>query len=99
MMPLLRALWLAAALLCTQMAFAAHGIGHAFERDHDADQNETACVECLVLAGFLSVPPVAVPPLSAPAPHAPPAVSAVSPAPTFARHTPFRSRAPPPLQS
>lgn len=88
---------LAAALLFAQLMLAAHGIGHAFE--HDADANGEVCIECLALAGAHGAPP---PVVAMPVPLAAVAVvpdCAVPPAPTFARPAPFRSRAPPPLQS
>lgn len=80
------------ALLYAQLMLAAHGIEHAF---HDHDE---ACIECLALPGFAAVP--AQPPML-PAPQAAPAIlaSAAPPAPSFARHLSFHSRAPPPLPS
>lgn len=83
---------LAAAVLCAQLLLATHGIEHAF---HGHDE---ACLECLVLPGFASVPaplPRLLPPFTGPAG---PAVAAL-PAPTFARRLSFRSRAPPSLHS
>ena len=80
------------ALLWTQLALTGHGIEHAF---HDHDE---ACAECLALPGFAAMP--ARPPcLFAPSAAHDDAPVAVPPAPTFAPHPPFRSRAPPSAQS
>lgn len=91
-MSILRTLLLGLVLLSVQFALAAHGIEHAF---HDRDE---ACIECLALPGMLAMP--------AQAPHLPPALPVPTrqdftapPAPTFALHLAFRSRAPPPAQS
>ncbi|MDP3036133.1 MAG: hypothetical protein Q8N07_00255 [Rhodocyclaceae bacterium] len=88
-----RVLLLALALLWAQLALAAHGIDQAFA-DHDE-----ACAECLMLAGMQGAVPT-----PDPAPPGLPAATrnlrrAVLPAPTFALHLAFRSRAPPVLQS
>jgi hypothetical protein len=88
---------LAAALLFAQIMLAAHGIGHGFE--DDASENGEVCIECLALAGTHGAPPLVV--LS---PVVLPATVvgnnfAVPPAPTFTRRLPFRSRAPPIIQS
>lgn len=83
-----RLLLLAACLLYTQIALAAHGIEHALAA-HDEP-----CVECLVLPGFSAPPPTLsmLPAVAAPtvAPD-----RAVPPAPTVALHRPYLSRAPP----
>lgn len=91
-MSIRRAFLLGFVLLSAQFALAAHGIEHTF---HDHDE---ACIECLALPGMLAMP--------APALCLPPALPVppgqdftVPPAPTFALHLAFRSRAPPPAQS
>lgn len=98
-MTFVRAVWLAAALLFTQIVLTAHGVGYPFGHDRDEDGSATVCVECLALSGMQDAPP---PVRAAPsvAPHRVlPVPSAVPPAPTFARHLAFYSRAPPRLQS
>lgn len=87
-----RLLLLCAALVLAQVALAGHGIEHAF---HDHDE---PCVECLSMPGMLALP--ALPPrLSPPAAAGVQVAAAVPPAPTFALHLAFRSRAPPSAQS
>jgi hypothetical protein len=87
-----RLLLLCVALVLAQAALAGHGIEHAFQ-DH-----AESCVECLSLPGMQALP--ALPPHLPPPATAPtPAVVAVPPAPTFALHPAFRSRAPPAIQS
>ena len=86
-------LLLALVLLSAQLALAAHGIDQALA-DHDE-----ACAECLMLAGMQGAVPT-----PDPAPPGLPAATrnvhrAVPPAPTFALHLAFRSRAPPVLKS
>jgi hypothetical protein len=90
---------LAVVLLFAQLALAAHGVEHAFGNNHDADESAEACVECLALSGIQGAPPPAclAPEIRTPAAFAD--SCAVLSAPTFARHRPFLSRAPPPLQS
>ncbi|MHB1359319.1 MAG: hypothetical protein ACYCWC_07015 [Rhodocyclaceae bacterium] len=88
-----RVLLLALVLLSAQLALAAHGIDQVFA-DHDE-----ACAECLMLAGMQGAIPT-----PDPAPPGLPAATrnlhrAVLPAPTFALHLAFRSRAPPVLKS
>jgi hypothetical protein len=86
-----RLLLLGLALLWAQLTLAGHGIEHAF---HEHDE---ACVECLVLPGFASVP--ALPPRMPCAASAPLVrEGAVPPAPTFTLYPAYRSRAPPELQ-
>lgn len=92
MMRAMRFLLLGCVLFWAQCALAGHGIEHAF---HD---HEEACLECLALPGFAAVP------TQPPRWVVPPVASdrlrvAVPPAPTFSSPAPFRSRAPPLLQS
>jgi hypothetical protein len=91
--------WLVAAMLFVQIMLAVHGIGHAFEPDHDADAHHGVCLECLALAGVHGAPPPVLPgPVGLPAAAAT-EYAAVPPAPTFTFRAVFRSRAPPVLPS
>lgn len=87
-----RLLLLGFALVLAQLALAEHGIEHAF---HDHDE---ACVECLVLPGMQAVPARIQTPPALQMAGTPPRF-AVLPAPTFAQHLAFDSRAPPYTQS
>lgn len=92
MMRAMRFLLLGCVLFWVQCALAEHGIEHAF---HD---HEEACLECLALPGFAAVPvqlSLHVPPRSGHTDEP----AAVPPAPTYSSPAPFRSRAPPLLQS
>jgi hypothetical protein len=90
---------LAAALLFVQIMLAAHGLEHAFGHEHDSDGKAEVCIECLALSGMQGAPPPSVLPLSVTQAGVEVASIAVPPAPTFARHRAFLSRAPPILQS
>jgi hypothetical protein len=86
---------LALLLFLVQLLLAMHGVEHAWHHEDDGH----VCAECLALAATTAVPPasdmVPPPPLAWSAP----ASTAVPPAPTFRRHAPFLSRAPPFAQS
>jgi len=87
-----RLLLLCVALLWAQIVLAGHGIEHACQ------EPDAACVECLALPGFATVPAAKLRlPAAMPEPEA--GKGTVVPAPTLARARAFLSRAPPPLQS
>lgn len=88
-----RVLLLALVLLWAQLALATHGIDQVFA-DHDE-----ACAECLMLAGMQGAVPTPDPAPSRLSAATRTVRRAVLPAPTFALHLAFRSRAPPLLQS
>jgi len=83
---------LCVALVWAQIALAGHGIEHACQ------EPDEACVECLVLPGFATLPAAKLRlPSATPEPEA--RKGTVPLAPTLARARAFLSRAPPPLQS